>query len=208
MIKTKKLIALGVVALTGLGTIVSTQTVYAASNMTGTGKTKVTYTVGQTPGTDGDGNVSNWTVDYPVTIPLSDSTKDYSSGQSIKFSLFDTKSDGTTASTPYNGSSTVTVQLKRHTDATSDGFLKMQDKSNSPQEKVTMGLSKDSSNKITISSTNEAAVATLKNSNTGSDTTKAEIKAYLKDVSGITTGQSYKAELTWIFTGNEGEGQP
>lgn len=197
----KKMITLGVLAVTGLGVITSTETVFAAGNMTGSGKTTVTYTPGQSPGTDGDGNVSDWTVDYPVSAPLSNNTaKDKNN---IHFKLLNTNNkDGNGAvnkddSNLYKGTSEVTVTVGGSYDV-SNGITMAPTKGSGTVKLKLASSGKD------IDSTSIATLKADGGSGTGTNTKKS-IAAYVSSESGTEKGDQYSAELTWIFTGNESQ---
>lgn len=69
--KAKKLLALGLLSAMAVTTMSATG---VSAAYEGTGATNVEYTPGRSSGGDGEGNVSSWTIDYPVKITLSDAT--------------------------------------------------------------------------------------------------------------------------------------
>lgn len=190
--KAKKLLALGLLSAMAVTTMSGTSVFATENEMAGTGATNVEYTPGRSTGGDGDGNVSSWTVDYPVKIVLDDATKDADSGVAINFALLKT---GETQ-TPYDGSAEVTATLAAHDHATSDGTsIKMQDTSNSNtlKDDVTMQLAKEDDSVV---KTNDESTpfTTLKR-----DAAKYALSAYLSDNSGAENKKTYKTTLTWNF---------
>ena len=88
--KAKKLLALGLLSAMAVTTMSATGVSAAENAMDGTGATDVSYKPGSSTGGDGDGNVSSWTVDYPVKIVLDDATVDQASGREIEFAVVNT----------------------------------------------------------------------------------------------------------------------
>nr|WP_294492791.1 hypothetical protein [uncultured Mediterraneibacter sp.] len=190
--RTKKLVAMGLLSAMVITTVGATSVFAAENAMDGTGATDITYTPGSSTGGDGDGNVSSWTIDYPVKIALSDATVDEGSAVSINFDVVNT-SNGS----PYDGRAQVQATLKSHTDKTTDGnSIKMQDTSKAAQANVTMQLKDEDSAIVKTDGTGE--FATL--SSTDRDYT---LKAYLSDKSGAKTDQTYSTTLTWAFHSNQ-----
>ena len=193
--KTKKLLALGLLSAMAVTTMSGTSVFASENEMSGTGSTNVEYTPGQSSGGDGDGNVSSWTVDYPVKITLSDATKDAESGVAINFGLVKT---GATQ-TPYDGEAQVTATLAAHDDATTDGnSIKMQDtlNSNALKDNVTMQLA-DERKKVVKTNDQSTPFTTLNKT----QTTYA-LSAYLSNNSGAENKKTYKTTLTWNFHSN------
>lgn len=191
--KTKKLLALGLLSAMTVTSLSGTSVFAAEKEMSGTGATNVEYTPGQSAGGDGDGNVSSWTVDYPVKIVLSDATVDADSGVDVNFKLVKT---GETTAT-YDGDAQVTATLATHDDATADGqSIKMQNSSNKAQENVTMQLAKEDNNVV---ATNNQTTAFTTLTKTDAD---YSLSAYLSDNSGAENKQTYKTTLTWNFHSN------
>ena len=190
--KAKKLLALGLLSAMAVTTMSGTSVFATENEMAGTGATNVEYTPGRSTGGDGDGNVSSWTVDYPVKIVLSDATKGYESGVDVNFSLVKTEEP----TVPYDGAAEVTATLAVHDDATDDGnSIKMQDTSNSNtlKDDVTMQLAKEDH---TVVKTKDASTpfTTLKR-----DAAEYALSAYLSDNSGAENKKTYKTTLTWNF---------
>ncbi len=187
IMKTKKLLALGLLSAMTV-TSLSGTSVFAAENaMDSTGATDVSYKPGSSTGGDGDGNVSSWTVDYPVKIVLDDATVTQQSGREIEFAVVNTSNNQ-----PYIGAATVKATLKDHADKTTDGnSIKMQNSSGTPQTNVTMQLHDGSA---VIKTDGTGTVAQL------NKTTKTKkIFAYLNNKNGATNTQTYKTTLTWNF---------
>ena len=185
--KTKKLLALGLLSAMTV-TSLSGTSVFAAENaMDSTGATDVSYKPGSSTGGDGDGNVSSWTVDYPVKIVLDDATVTQQSGREIEFAVVNTSNNQ-----PYIGAATVKATLKDHADKTTDGnSIKMQNSSGTPQTNVTMQLHDGSA---VIKTDGTGTVAQL------NKTTKTKkIFADLNNKNGATNTQTYKTTLTWNF---------
>ena len=189
--KAKKLLALGLLSAMAVTTMSGTSVFATEDVMNGKGATNVEYTPGRSTG-NGDGNVSSWTVEYPVKIVLNDTTKDAESGVAINFALLKT---GETQ-TPYDGSAEVTATLATHKDATSDGnSIKMQDTSNGNtlKEDVTMQLAKKDKS-VVKTDAESTPFTTLK-----SDAAEYALIAYLSDNSGAENKKTYKTTLTWKF---------
>lgn len=194
--KTKKLLALGLLSAMTV-TSLSGTSVFAAENaMDGSGATNVSYKPGSSTGGDGDGNVSSWTVDYPVKIVLDDATVNQQTGREIEFAVKNTSDNNL-----YTGSATVKATLKSHSQKTTDGnSIKMQTTGGAIQEKVTMQL--HDGTKI-IKTDGTGTVAELSNR-----TSRKKVYAYLNntegtvDKNGNVNKQTYKTTLTWIFHSN------
>lgn len=186
--KAKKLLALGLLSAMAVTTLSTTGVSAAENAMKGTGATNVEYTPGRSSGGDGDGNVSTWTIDYPVKITLSDATVDAESGKEIVFKALKT-SDGTV----YQGDATITVTLANHLDKTTDNqSIKMKDDLNQAQANVTMQLSDKSRGVVKADGSGKFASLTK-------DAADYTLKAYLSDNSGAENKQTYKTKLTWVF---------
>ena len=186
--KTKKLLALGLLSAMAVTTMSATGVSAAEKAMDGTGATDVSYKPGSSTGGDGDGNVASWTVDYPVKIVLDDATVDETSGRDI---LFEAVNTGT--NTDYNGAATIQASLKTHAEAADNGqTIKLKNASDQVQAKVKMQLKGDAIIKTDGSNGNE--FAQLKNG-----AASKTIKAYLKDKSGAKNHETYKTTLTWAF---------
>ena len=145
--------------------------VYAAENaMEGTGASTVTYSPGKATGGDGDGNVSSWTVDYPVKIVLSDANIEVSLKKNNNYhgvyQIWLQDEDGNIDKT----NNLVRMRVSRFTGSTVGG------------------------NEGTDIITNqETHFATLSKSNQSS-----KVRAYLSDHNGV-NGKSYHTTLTWKF---------
>lgn len=189
--KAKKLLALGLLSAMAVTTMSATGVSAAEPPMDGTGATDISYKPGSSTGGDGDGNVSSWTVDYPVKIVLDDATVNQQSGREIEFAVVNTDDN-----LPYDGAAEVKATLKSHGDKTTDNqAIKMQNSGGTAQENVTMQLHDGSA---VIKTDGTGKVATL------NKTTKAKtIKAYLKDKSGAQNHETYKTTLTWAFHSNQ-----
>lgn len=186
--KTKKLLALGLLSAMTV-TSLSGTSVFAAENpMEGTGATNVEYTPGRSTGGDGEGNVSSWTIDYPVKITLSDATVDADSGVDVNFKVINTNGGA-----GYSGEATIKATLGDHVNKTNDNqAIKMFDSANTLKDNVTMQLAQ--TNATIIKTDGSGEFATL-NKTTKNHT----LKAYLKDNSGAENKKTYKTTLTWVF---------
>lgn len=188
--KTKKLLALGLLSAMAVTTMSGTS-VFAASPEAG-GSTNVTYTPGQSTGTDPDtGDVADWTVDYPVKVVLNDSTINYGSGVNMHFSLLNTKQTGA-ATDSYTGNNTVKVSLVKHANSDGTNGIKMLDNS-SAQQKVVMTMGSNASTQFSTNA--DTQIGTL-SKDPGHELT---IKAWLKDKSGAQKDKNYTQTLTWKF---------
>lgn len=185
--KTKKLLALGLLSAMAVTTMSGTSVFAAEDAMDGTGATEVSYKPGSSTGGNGEGDVSSWTVDYPVKIVLDDATVNQQSGREIKFSVVNTSDNKT-----YTGGATIKATLKEHSEKTTDGnAIKMKNASSVAEDKVTMQLH-NGTNVIKTDGTGEVAELSK-------TTTSKKIYAYLLDKSGAKNKQSYKTTLTWNF---------
>lgn len=188
--KTKKLLALGLLSAMAVTTMSGTSVFAAENEMAGTGATNVEYTPGQSSGGDGDGNVSSWTVDYPVKITLSDATKDFDSGVNVNFKLVKTEN----TQEAYDGAAEVTATLATHGDTADSGqTITMRNSSNQKTENVTMQLAK--ADKSIVETNNQTTpFTTLK---TGA--TEYSLTAYLKNNDNAKNREKYSTTLTWNF---------
>lgn len=191
--KTKKLLALGLLSAMAVTSLAGTNV--SAATFEGTGRTDVTYKPGSSTGGDGNGNVSDWTVDYPVKIVLDDGTDSKANARKIKFSIRNTTGGG-----EYSGAKTVTASLEKHGEAAGNEIkLKAESGTGDVQDKVKMKLEKTSvtsgeSPTITPSTTSSVTIGTL------NKTTKTfSLDAYLSDRSGAKTDQTYGTTLKWNF---------
>lgn len=186
--KAKKLLALGLLSAMAVTTLSTTGVSAAEKAMEGTGATNVEYTPGRSSGGDEDGNVSTWTIDYPVKITLSDATVDAESGKEIVFKALNTSDGGA-----YQGGATITATLADHLDKTNDKqSIKMKDAQNQAQANVTMQLSDESSAVVAADGTGEFA-------SLSKNVADYTLKAYLSENSGAENKQTYKTKLTWVF---------
>lgn len=187
--KTKKLLALGLLSAMAVTSLAGTNV--SAATFEGTGRTDVTYKPGSSTGGDGNGNVSDWTVDYPVKIVLDDGTDSKANARKINFSIHKT------GGADYSGSKIVTASLEKHADAVgSEIKLKANGGTGAPQSNVKMKLEKTSgqTTAITPSISSSVEIGTL------SSTAKTfSLNAYLSDRSGATTDQTYGTTLKWNF---------
>lgn len=189
--KTKKLLALGLLSAMTVTSLAGTNV--SAANFEGTGRTEVTYAPGSSTGGDGDGNVSDWTVDYPVKIVLDDGTDSKANARKINFSIHNTAGGG-----EYSGSKIVTASLEKHADA--DGKeIKLKDSGGkgTAQANVKMKL-ENTAGVITPKKDASVEIGTLtKTSKTFS------LDAYLSDTSGVpktgVVSQTYGTTLKWNF---------
>lgn len=189
--KTKKLLALGLLSAMAVTTLAGTDV--SAATFEGTGRTDVTYAPGSSTGGDGDGNVSDWTVDYPVKIVLDDGTDSKASARKINFSIHNTSN----TSEDYTGTKTVTASLQKHEDAVAQEIkLKDNGGKGAAQTNVKMKLEKStgSSTIITPSTTQSVEIGSLDKTNK-----KLSLDAYLSDTSGAQTTQTYGTTLKWTF---------
>ena len=190
--KSKKILALGLVGVMAVTTASVTGASAAENAMSGTGATDFSYTPGSSTGGDGDGNVASWTVDYPVKINLDDATVDFASGREVSFHAVNTVGGG-----DYTGDAVIEASLKKHANATSDGnSVTMTDTSSSTADNVTMQLKSDASTivKTNVATGNGHKFADLKN---GSH--EKVLTAYLSSKGTAKTTQTYKTTLTWAF---------
>ncbi|WP_129738386.1 hypothetical protein [Massilimicrobiota timonensis] len=188
--KTKKLLALGLLSAMAVTSLAGTNV--SAATFEGTGRTDVTYKPGSSTGGDGNGNVSDWTVDYPVKIVLDDGTDSKANARKIKFSIRNTTGGG-----EYSGAKTVTASLEKHGEADGDEIkLKADGGTGAVQDKVKMKLEKTSgqSTTITPSKTSSVTIGTL-----NSTTKTFSLDAYLSERSGAKTDQTYGTTLKWNF---------
>ena len=189
--KTKKLLALGLLSAMAVTTLAGTDV--SAATFEGTGRTDVTYAPGSSTGGDGDGNVSDWTVDYPVKIVLDDGTDSKASARKINFSIHNTSN----TSEDYTGSKTVTASLQKHEDAVAQEIkLKDNGGKGAAQTNVKMKLEKSTgtSTIITPSTTQSVEIGSLDRTNK-----KLSLDAYLSDTSGAQTTKTYGTTLKWTF---------
>ena len=186
--KTKKLLALGLLSAMAVTTMSGTSVFAAENAMEGTGSTNVEYTPGKSTGGDGEGNVSSWTIDYPVKITLSDATVDADSGVDVNFKVTNTE-DGS----KYNGEAQITATLADNIYKTSDNqSIKMLDDQNQAQEHVTMQLAQTDATVVATDGSGEFATLSK-------NTLNHTLKAYLKDNTGAENKKTYKTTLTWLF---------
>lgn len=189
--KTKKLLALGLLSAMAVTSLAGTDV--SAATFEGTGRTDVTYTPGSSTGGDGDGNVSDWTVDYPVKIVLDDGTDSKASARKINFSIHNTSN----TTEDYSGTKTVTASLQKHDDAVGQE-IKLKDKSGkgTAQANVKMKLEKSTgtSTIITPSTTQSVEIGSLDRTNK-----TLSLDAYLSDTSGAQTTKTYGTTLKWTF---------
>lgn len=189
--KTKKLLALGLLSAMAVTSLAGTN-VSAATTFEGTGATDISYTPGSSTGGDGDGNVSDWTVDYPVKIVLDDGSVDKASAKKMKFSIYNT-----TNGAGYGGTKTVTASLQKHDDA-ANGAIKLKDNGGkgTAQNGVKMKLEKSTASPSTItpSITDSVEIGTL-----SSSAKNFTLDAYLSDKSGADATKTYGTTLKWTF---------
>lgn len=194
IMKTKKLLALGLLSAMTVTSLAGTNV--SAATFEGTGRTEVTYAPGSSTGGDGDGNVSDWTVDYPVKIVLDDGTDSKANARKINFSIHNT-----TGGADYSGSKTVKASLEKHDDA-DNGAIKLKDNggTGTAQNGVKMKLEKSTGSPSTITphKTNSVEIGTL-----SSTAKKFSLDAYLSDTSGVpktgVVSQTYGTTLKWNF---------
>lgn len=202
MINTKKMITLGVLAVTGLG-LMGTTTAYAAGTP-GSGQTTVTYVPGQSTGggEGGDGSVSDWTVQYPKNVVLSDSTISPETGVGMTFKILKTNPSGA-ASVEYDGTKKVDVKISRTDSSTNTGVIGLKKNGSELKSDVTMALSANSKD-VQVTTDQDVLIDTLTgNKEQSNKKTSVVVKAYLKDTSGLSATDPvttyYNADLTWIF---------
>ena len=188
--KTKKLLALGLLSAMAV-TSLSGTSVFAAAEAGGS--TNFQYTPGQSTGTDPDtGNLADWTVDYPVKVVLDDSTISADTGRVMNFKLYNTKDDGTKADVLYNKEKTVAVSLVQHAQTVNTTGIKMMSGS-SAQENVVMSITADDGSTL-INTSTETEVLSLDKTNN-----QLTSKAFLAKNTGATKGTVYTQTLTWKF---------
>ena len=165
------------------------------------GTSIITYSPGKSTGTDEGGNLSDWTVDYPVKVVLNDSNANYASGERLKFSVVNTSD----FNQQYNGSSTVQVYAKGHPDILNENFrgkLKMYDSKNKLQTNVLMQIGKNENTNVQFAATGNSNLNYQEklfdlNANNLSNET---LSAFLCDRSGAVKGERYHQTITWYFT--------
>ena len=189
--KTKKLLALGLLSAMAVTTLAGTDV--SAATFEGTGRTDVTYAPGSSTGGDGDGNVSDWTVDYPVKIVLDDGTDSKASARKIKFSIHATEGGG-----QYQGTKNVTASLQKHEDVVGQEIkLKDNGGKGTAQANVKMKL-ENTTGVITPKTDTSVEIGTLTKTSSS-----FSLDAYLSDTSGVPkTGlvtQTYGTTLKWTF---------
>lgn len=191
IMKTKKLLALGLLSAMAVTTLAGTDV--SAAAFEGTGRTDVTYAPGSSTGGDGDGNVSDWTVDYPVKIVLDDGTDSKASARKINFSIHNTSN----TTQDYTGTKTVTASLQKHDDAVgSEIKLKVNGGTGAAQNNVKMKLEKTSGQNTLIKPSTSSSVEIGSLSSTAKT---FSLDAYLSDRSGAQTTQTYGTTLKWNF---------
>lgn len=189
--KTKKLLALGLLSAMTVTSLAGTNV--SAATFEGTGRTEVTYAPGSSTGGDGDGNVSDWTVDYPVKIVLDDGTDSKANARKINFSIHNT-----TGGADYSGSKTVTASLEKHADAVGQEIkLKDNGGKGAAQANVKMKL-ENTTGVITPKADTSVEIGTLTKTSK-----KFSLDAYLSDTSGVpktgVVSQTYGTTLKWNF---------
>lgn len=206
MIKTNKLVALGLLAAVGLN--------FAVAPAVSAAGTDILYTPGQTSGGgngggSGDGSgVANWTVDYPVATQVDDDSTTFQSAKKMTFQLFNTKEDGSKADQAYTGSKKVNIKLAGTSSATQNGTIKMT-KNTVGEATPELQLSvKNGQQEQKISAKASASsdqnVATLgKTAASGANTNSSDAFVYLAKKAGV-KGDSYKATLTWSISAEDG----
>lgn len=187
--KTKKLLALGLLSAMAVTTLSGTSVFAAEAG----GATNFEYTPGQSTGQNPDGTLADWTVDYPVKVVLNDSTVDYASGIKMPFTLLNTKKGATGQQEDYSGVKTVTVKLASHTDTINTNGIKMKD-AGAAKDKVVMTIGDNASNLFTTNADTEIGSM----DKTTNDITT--VKSWLKDKSGVEDGKTYTQTLTWKFS--------
>lgn len=165
------------------------------------GSSVVTYSPGKSTGTDDGGNLSDWTVDYPVKVVLSDSTIDYASGAKLKFSLVNTANFNQS----YSGASTVQVYAKGHSDILNSNYrgkLKMRNSSDQPQATVLMQIGKDLNSNVQFaqSGTGNPEYKEKLFDLSRRSLSNESLKAFLCERSGAEKGETYHQTVTWYFT--------
>ena len=188
--KTKKLLALGLLSAMTVSSLSGTS-VFAAAEAGGS--TNFEYTPGQSTGTDPDtGDLADWTVDYPVKVVLTDSTVSYDSGINMHFTLLNTEKTGAATDT-YTGNSTVKVNLVQHSDTDGDKGIKMKE-SGTAQNNVIMTIGDSSSNQFATNATTQ--IGTLAKD----PDSELTVKTWLKDKTGAEKDKTYTQTLTWKFS--------
>lgn len=172
--------------------------VYAAENaMDGTGASTVTYSPGKATGGDGDGNVSSWTVDYPVKIVLSDANVNHETGVEMNFKALNTGTENS-----YTEGANIKVSLKNHPNYHGEKQIWLQDEDGNIDKNnnlVRMRVSRSTGSTVgagegtDITTNQDTHFATLSRSNQS-----AKVRAYLSDHDGV-NGKSYHTTLTWKF---------
>ena len=192
-----KKLSLGFLSVMTL-TMVLNAPVYAAENaMDGTGASTVTYSPGKATGGDGDGNVSSWTVDYPVKIVLSDANVNHETGVEMNFKALNTGTENL-----YTEGANIKVSLKKHPNSHGAKQIWLQDENeniDTTNNLVRMRVSRSTGSTVgtgvgtDITTNQETHFATLSKSNQ-----IAKVRAYLSDHDGV-NGKSYHTTLTWKF---------
>lgn len=201
MIKTNKLVTLGVLAAIGANFVL------APAASAATGATTFTYTAGQVTGGgdgDGSGDSSNdtWAVSIPVKVNLTDANDSSANAKKFQFSvkpLDDTK----TLTQALNGK---TIKITPSTSTTtggsySGGILTLNGSTNqevqllqaasvTPGEKVTDSIATFSASDIT----SQDAVGKEYSKTAG---------AYFVDHQEVAEGTTYSAKVIWDITDNK-----
>lgn len=187
----KRVLAVGLLSALTLTTVAGTSVFAAENAMDGTGATSVTWKPGSVTGGDGDGNVSSWTIDYPVKIALDDATVNAASGRILTFDAVDTGTN-----TPYSGDAQIKVSLAKHADQHGNYQITLRDQDQSTADQVRMRVTRSDGANVgsgDIYTKAETHFATLDNSNT-----TAKVSAWLISKS-TNTQKSYHTTLTWKF---------
>lgn len=194
MINTKKIIALGLIAATGASMIATTT---ASAAMTAGGSTTVSYAPGKATGGDENGNVADWTVDFPLNTPLDDSNVSAQTSKEMKFVLVNTSDK----SSPYSGQKVVKVKLGQM-DAGSVNGKDILLKENGGDSQAKMGLTTNKKDQLDITNITKAPIevgSIQKKQDQGSQNV-ATVGAYLSNKDSSKAGKNYTASLTWSFS--------
>nr|WP_294492795.1 hypothetical protein [uncultured Mediterraneibacter sp.] len=191
--KRKNILAVGLSGALMMTTVAGTSVFAAENAMDGTGATSVTWKPGSSTGGDGDGNVSSWTIDYPVKTVLDDATVTADSGRKLTFDAVNTGSDNS-----YTGAAQIKVSLALNANRHGYYNITMLDGDDSTADEVRMRITRSTGSTIggsgDINTNLETHFATL-----SSDNPSASVSAWLFNKDKAKTGKSYHTTLTWKF---------
>lgn len=191
MLKTNKLVSLGVLSVIGLGLAVAPTVSADTTNTT---------TFGYTAGQAGGGDDSDWVLDMPVQINLSDKNTGNveQNGAALKFSLYNAYDNGGNTKAQYTGSKTVTVKLGAVASGKISGGSVIMDKgTNKGNGQVLLSLINGSNNAVApkANADSDNAIATL-----SSKTTSETGKAGITKSGTLAKGDTFNSTLSWTIS--------